>query len=161
MNAVSNNTSCMAGLANLGVATAFGALMVSMEQTCGAFIVEGQRQRLDVMRALRAGEEAPELEINDNQMALLQAGRAFALVCLFGIFFMVTTSPLVSKKRIFPMKSFTYLLAGLASLAFALQMYLMRSIKKGITSAERTMRFSLAVIYMIFMAVSLFVMVNY
>ena len=161
MNAVPNNHSCMAGLANLGVATAFGALMVSMEQTCGAFIVEGQRQRLSVMKALRAGEEAPELEINDNQMGLLQAGRAFALVCLFRIFFMVTTSPLVSKKRIFPMKSFTYLLAGLASLAFALQMYLMRSIKKGITSAERTMRFSLAVIYMIFMAVSLFVMVNY
>ena len=161
MNAVSNNTSCMAGLANLGVATAFGALMVSMEQTCGAFIVEGQRQRLAVMQALKDGGEAPELEIDDNQMGLLQAGRAFALVCLFGIFFMVTTSPLVSKKRIFPMKSFTYLLAGLAFLAFALQMYLMRSIKKGITSAERTMRFSLAVIYMIFMAMSLFVMLNY
>ena len=161
MNAVPNNHSCMAGLANLGVATAFGALMVSMEQTCGAFIVEGQRQRLDVMRALRAGEEAPELEINDNQMGLLQAGRAFALVCLFGIFFMVTTSPLVSKKRIFPMESFTYLLAGLATLAFALQMYLMRSIRRGITSADRTMRFSLAVIYMIFMAMSLFVMLNY
>jgi hypothetical protein len=151
----------MAGLANLGVATAFGALMVSMEQTCGAFIVEGQRQRLDVMKALRAGEEAPELEIDDNQMGLLQAGRAFALVCLFGIFFMVTTSPLVSKKRIFPMKSFTYLLAGLAFLAFSLQIYLMRSIKKGITNAERTMRFSLAIIYMIFMAISLFVMFNY
>ena len=161
MNAVPNNHSCMAGLANLGVATAFGALMVSMEQTCGAFIVEGQRQRLSVMKALRAGEEAPELEINDNQMGLLQAGRAFALVCLFGIFFMVTTSPLVSKKRIFPMKSFTYLLAGLAFLAFSLQIYLMRSIKKGITNAERTMRFSLAIIYMIFMAISLFVMFNY
>jgi len=161
MNAVPNNHSCMAGLANLGVATAFGALMVSMEQTCGAFIVEGQRQRLDVMRALKAGEEAPELEIDDNQMALLQAGRAFALVCLFGIFFMVTTSPLVSKKRIFPMESFTYLLAGLATLAFALQMYLMRSIRRGITSADRTMRFSLAVIYMIFMGISLFVMARY
>ena len=161
MNVVPNNHSCMAGLANLGVATAFGALMVSMEQTCGAFIVEGQRQRLSVMKALRAGEEAPELEINDNQMGLLQAGRAFALVCLFGIFFMVTTSPLVSKKRIFPMKSFTYLLAGLAFLAFSLQIYLMRSIKKGITNAERTMRFSLAIIYMIFMAISLFVMFNY
>ena len=161
MNAVSNNTSCMAGLANLGVATAFGALMVSMEQTCGAFIVEGQRQRLDVMKALRSGTEAPELEIDDTQMGLLQAGRAFAMVCLFGIFFMVTTSPLVSKKRIFPMKTFTYLLAGLAFLAFSLQMYLMRSIKKGITSAERTMRFSLAVIYMIFMAMSLFVMFKY
>jgi len=161
MNAVPNNHSCMAGLANLGVATAFGALMVSMEQTCGAFIVEGQRQRLSVMKALRSGEEAPELEINDNQMGLLQAGRAFALVCLFGIFFMVTTSPLVSKKRIFPMESFTYLLAFLAFLSFSLQMYLMRSIKKGITSAERTMRFSLAVIYMIFMSVSLFVMARY
>ena len=161
MNAVPNNHSCMAGLANLGVATAFGALMVSMEQTCGAFIVEGQRQRLDVMKALRSGSEVPDLDIDDNQMGLLQAGRAFALVCLFGIFFMVTTSPLVSKKRIFPMKSFTYLLAFLSSLAFALQMYLMRSIKKGITSAERTMRFSLAVIYMIFLGVSLFVMFNY
>jgi len=161
MNAVPNNHSCMAGLANLGVATAFGALMVSMEQTCGAFIVEGQRQRLDVMKALRAGTEAPELEINDNQMGLLQAGRAFALVCLFGIFFMVTTSPLVSKKRIFPMKTFTYLLAGLAFLAFALQMHLLRTVKKGITSVERTMRFSLAVIYMIFMSTSLFVMFNY
>jgi hypothetical protein len=161
MNAVSNNTSCMAGLSNLGVAAAFGALMVSMEQTCGAFIVEGQRQRIRVMQALRAGEEAPELEIDDNQMALLQAGRAFALVCLFGIFFMVTTSPLVSKKRIFPMKTFTYLLAFLATLAFALQIYLMRSIKKGIARSDRTMRFSLAVIYMIFMGISLFVMANY
>jgi len=37
----------------------------------------------------------------------------------------------------------------------------MRSIKKGITSADRTMRFSLAVIYMIFMVMSLFVMFNY
>jgi len=161
MNAASNNTSCMAGLANLGVATAFGALMVSMEQTCGAFIIEGQRQRLDVMKALKSGGEAPELEIDDNQMGLLQAGRAFALVCLFGIFFMVTTSPLVSKKRIFAMKTFTYLLAFLASLAFSLQIYLMRSIKKGITSSDRTMRFSLAVIYMIFMGISLFVMFNY
>ena len=161
MNVVPNNHSCMAGLANLGVATAFGALMVSMEQTCGAFIVEGQRQRLDVMKALRAGTEAPELEINDNQMGLLQAGRAFALVCLFGIFFMVTTSPLVSKKRIFPMKTFTYLLAFLAFMAFSLQMYLMRSIKKGITRGDRTMRISLAVIYMVFMTVSLFVMFKY
>jgi len=161
MNAVPNNHSCMAGLANLGVATAFGALMVSMEQTCGAFIIEGQRQRINVMKALKDGTEAPELEIDDNQMGLLQAGRAFALVCLFGIFFMVTTSPLVSKKRIFPMKSFTILLAFLSLLAFSLQMYLMRSIKKGITNADRTMRFSLAVIYMIFMAVSLFVMFNY
>ena len=161
MNAVSNNTSCMAGLANLGVATAFGALMVSMEQTCGAFLVEGQRQRLAAMQALKARGEASELEIDDNQMGLLQAGKAFAMVCLFGIFFMVTTSPLVSKKRIFPMKTFTYLLAFLAFLAFALQMYLMRSIKKGITNADRTMRFSLAVIYMIFMGISLFVMFNY
>ena len=59
------------------------------------------------------------------------------------------------------MKSFTFLLAFLAFLAFALQIYLMRSIKNGITSADRTMRFSLAVIYMIFMVMSLFVMLNY
>jgi formate hydrogenlyase subunit 4 len=161
MNAVSNNHSCMAGLANLGVATAFGAIMVSMEQTCGAFIIEGQRQRIDITKALKEGTEVPELEIDDNQMALLQAGRSFALVCLFGIFFMVTASPLVSKKRIFPMRSFTFLLAFLSFLAFSLQIYLIRSIKKGITRGDRTMRISLAIIYMIFMAVSLFVMFNY
>ena len=161
MNAVSNNHSCMAGLANLGVATAFGAIMVSMEQTCGAFIIEGQRQRIDITKALKEGTEVPELEIDDNQMALLQAGRSFALVCLFGIFFMVTASPLVSKKRIFPMRSFTFLLAFLSFLAFSLQIYLMRSIKMGITRGDRTMRISLAVIYMVFMTVSLFVMFNY
>jgi len=79
-------------------------------------------------------------------------------VCLFGIFFMTSTSTLVSKKRIFPMKGFTYLLAGLAVIAFGLQFYLMRKIKGVLSDGERTVRFTTSVVYMVFLGFNLFIM---
>lgn len=167
-NSASNSAlnSGVAGLANIGVAVAFGALMVSMEQTCAAFIAEATKQRrgdvpvttgASADKKKEAAPPQPE-RITDGGLALLQAGRSFALVCLFGIFFMTSTSSLVSKKRIFPMKGFTYLLAVLGFMAFALQVYLMRSIKGGLSDGERTVRFTTSVIYLGFLCVGLFIM---
>lgn len=159
MSTVSNNTSCVAGLANLGVAAAFGALLVNMEQTCAALIAEAERQEKIVVKETVSDEEIEEVvevETRSNQNTLLYVGRVLALICLFGIFFMMITGSLVSKNRIYPMKSFTYLLTGLASLAFAFQMYILRN-----SSTKQTMRFNLAVIYMIFLVISFFVMTKY
>jgi len=163
MSENSNNTqnSGIAGIANIGVAVAFGAMIVSMEQTCAAFIAEAQRNPAPKVKeegGEKKKEEVVEEGVNDSNLALLQGARSFALVCLFGIFFMTSTSTLVSKKRIFPMKGFTYLLAGLAVIAFGLQFYLMRKIKGVLSDGERTVRFTTSVVYMVFLGFNLFIM---
>ena len=163
MSENSNNTpnSGIAGIANIGVAVAFGAMIVSMEQTCAAFIAEAQRNPAPKVKeegGEKNKEEVEEEGANESNLALLQGARSFALVCLFGIFFMTSTSTLVSKKRIFPMKGFTYLLAGLAVIAFGLQFYLMRKIKGVLSDGERTVRFTTSVVYMVFLGFNLFIM---
>jgi hypothetical protein len=164
MSTVSNNTSCAAGLANVGVAIAFGALLVNLEQTCSAFIVEQKRQKTIVIDETKSEEEpevVPEAKNEFNKITLIKTVRAIALMCLFGIFFVTTTGSLVSKNRIFHMKPFTYLLTGLASLAFAFQIYILRSTENEITIADSTTKFNLSVIYMIFLIISFFVMSRY
>ena len=159
-NSGTSNTG-LAGLANIGVAVAFAAMIVSMEQTCAAFIAEAQRNPAPKVKSEdgeNKKEEVVEEGATESDLSLLQGARSFALVCLFGIFFMTSTSTLVSKKRIFPMKGFTYLLAGLAVIAFGLQFYLMRKVKGVLSDGERTVRFTTSVVYMAFLGFNLFVM---
>jgi len=154
-----SSNSGLAGLANIGVAVAFGAMLVSMEQTCAAFIAEAQRNPAPKAEAKEGEQKKGAIEgATESDLALLQGARSFALVCIFGIFFMTSTSNLVSKKRIFPMKGFTYLLAVLAIVAFGLQFYLMRRIKGVLSEGERTVRFTTSVVYMAFLGFNLFVM---
>lgn len=199
MNVSLNKNSGVAGLANIGIAAAFGAILVNADQTLGAFLEAGNKERSSSMqsatpvpetdkKSTATGKNAstvvksaspvskpketynfegaegtvkPKRKVSDNEMAILQAGRAFIMVCLFGIFFMCTATPLVAKKRIFPMRSFTFLLVFLASLAFFLQIYMMRNIKTGLEEGDRTVRFYTSLIYMIFLFASAYVMVSF
>jgi len=150
-----SNNSGLAGLANIGVAVAFAAMVVSMEQTCAAFISEAQKNPAPKVKDAKEGKVEGATQ---SDLAILQGARSFALVCLFGIFFMTSTSTLVSKKRIFPMNGFTYLLASLAAISFGIQFYLMRRIKGVLSDGERTVRFTTSVVYMAFLGFNLFIM---
>jgi len=68
---------------------------------------------------------------------------------------------LVSKKRVYPMRSFTFLLVALAIMAFGLQIYMMRSIKTGLSEGDRAVRFYTSAIYMVFLLASTYVMVSF
>ena len=164
MNVPPNTNNSMAGLANIGIAAAFGAILVNAEQTFGAFLEAGQKERSSgPAQAPEEGEKnaTPVRGVSDNAMTVLQSGRAFILVCLFGIFFMCTATPLVSKKRVYPMRSFTYLLIALAVMAFGLQVYMMRSIKTGLSEGDRAVRFYTSAIYMIFLLASTYILVSF
>ena len=166
MNVPPNTNNSMAGLANIGIAAAFGAILVNAEQTFGAFLEAGQKERSSgsantPKKDDKQDNATPVRGVSDNAMTVLQSGRAFILVCLFGIFFMCTATPLVSKKRVYPMRSFTFLLVALAIMAFGLQIYMMRSIKTGLSEGDRAVRFYTSAIYMVFLLASTYVMVSF